>query len=972
MVRNKFKDRHVGSSETNIEKKLKIVGVRNINELTEKIVPKGIRVKKSLSIKGVPAEGYSETEAFSKLKEMMDLNKISKCYIGQGYYPSITPAVILRNMFENPSWYTQYTPYQAEVSQGRLTSMLHFQTMICSLTGLPISNASLLDESSGAGEAMIMCYNKVNKRATKDTVKSIFLVSEDCFDQTLNVLETMAAPYGIQIVRTKTEDFIDNLTKYNDVFGMLLPLPTKNGEVIDYTDIITEAKKKEVYSIVTADLLSLCMIKSPASMGADVAVGTTQRFGVPLGFGGPHAAYMSTTKDFKRLIPGRMVGVSVDRNGNEALRLALTTREQHINKERATSNICTAQVLLANVAVSYAKYHGPEGLIDIAQRVHKMTQIFARLVSKDKRFVIHTKSYFDTLIIERVNGSSTLKHKSTIINNLSDQDILVRVINEDTFGVSFDETTTVQDIYALLKAMGINDKSVLKYTKSRKPSFPRSLRRTDKFLTEDVFNTYHSETDMMRHLHALADMDISLTRSMIPLGSCTMKLNAASEMIPLSWTTVSSIHPYASYLTKQYCTTMGYQKMLRQLSGWLGSITGLPAVSLQPNSGAQGEYTSLLAFRMYFEAKKEDRHICLIPRSAHGTNPASAKKAGFDVVYVECTEQGAIDMNDLREKIKMHKESLAAIMVTYPSTYGIYDEDISKICRRIHNAGGKVYMDGANMNAQVGLTSPGTIGADAVHLNLHKTFCIPHGGGGPGMGPICVTEELRAYLPGDSQKGTGAVAGATYGSASILTISWMYIAMMGSRGLTYATQIALLNANYMRKRLEPYFDIKYVGKHGFCAHEVIISLKCKDKKIATMEDVAKRLADYELHAPTMSFPVPNTLMIEPTESESKEWIDAYCEALISIAKEALDIEACQDQQGFDLTNTLLKNAPHPQSDLYLEEWPYPYSREVAFALHARKDGRRKYFPIARVDGAHGDRNLICTCAPVEEYEPGNA
>ncbi len=946
-----FKQRHIGPNAADTKKMLDTIGLGTLDELISKTVPDSIRIKGNLNI----PDAISEAEYLSGLKTVALKNKVYKNYIGQGYFGTITPSVILRNIFENPGWYTQYTPYQAEISQGRLESLLNFQTMITDLTGMPIANASLLDEATAAAEAMAMIFHHANK--TDVISKPKLFVDNGVYPQTKDVLVTRAEPIGIELVygdyKTAQLD--------NTYFGAIVQYPDNNGSADDYRSFIDKVHSLEGLVIMATDLLALTLLTPPGELGADVAVGSAQRFGVPMGFGGPHAAFFATKDDFKRGMPGRLIGVSIDAQGNRALRMALQTREQHIKREKATSNICTAQALLANMAAMYAVYHGAEGLKNIAARVHTLAQAVSE--GLDKLGIKQVNEfYFDTLKISGANATAIKDIAEKYHSNF-------RYFGDGTIGISIDETTTIEDANTILKIFeAATEKSTghqlsAKQLQTPNPKLPAGLQRKSDFLTHPVFNTHHSESQMMRYIKQLENKDLSLNTSMISLGSCTMKLNAATEMIPVSWPEFGGLHPFIP--ANQ---TTGYQQVIDELSNYLCQITGFTACSLQPNSGAQGEYTGLLTIRAYHAAKKDDhRNVVLIPISAHGTNPASAVMAGFKVVVVKCDEAGNIDVTDLKAKAEQYKDTLGALMVTYPSTHGVFEETIKDICRIIHNNGGLVYMDGANMNAQVGLTSPGTIGADVCHLNLHKTFAIPHGGGGPGVGPICVNDKLAPYLPGhvSSENNRSAVSAATYGSASILLISYAYIKMLGAEGLRNATEYAILNANYMKARLEKYYKILYTGTNGTCAHEFIVDLRpFKQSAGIEAEDVAKRLIDYGFHAPTMSFPVPGTFMIEPTESEDKGELDRFCDAMIAIYEEMKAIENGK----VDKTDNALKNAPHTQAVVCADEWKHAYSRkEAAFPLYYVS--QNKFWPsVARVNNTHGDRNLICTCEPVSAYQ----
>jgi glycine dehydrogenase len=956
---NEFIPRHIGPYEKEAKAMLKKIGASDLDQLINDTVPPGIRMKKTLNIP--PA--MSEHEYLKHIKDISLKNKVFANYIGQGYYDTITPSVILRNVFENPGWYTQYTPYQAEISQGRLESLLNFQTMVSDLTALPIANASLLDEATAAAEGMTMFFNTLNKQDHIDRPK--FFVDKEIFPQTKDVLYTRAIPIDIEIVEGDYKTANIDAT----YFGAIVQYPNDKGSIEDYRDFINNVHEAGGYVMMATDLLALTLLTPPGELGADVAIGSAQRFGVPLGYGGPHAAFMSTKDDFKRNIPGRIIGVSIDAQGNRALRMALQTREQHIKREKATSNICTAQALLANMAAMYAVYHGPDGLKTIATRIALLTQTVAEAI-EERGFELISNDFFDTITV-RVKDSGAIREKA------ERQMINLRYIGIDLIGISLDETTDVGDLYDLINCFE-NDKDPVAFDINQDASpehIPASLARNSTFLTHPVFNTHHSESQMMRYIKQLENKDLSLNTSMISLGSCTMKLNAASEMIPLSWVHWSKIHPFAPE-----DQAAGYKFIIDELSKYLCEITAFDACSLQPNSGAQGEYAGLLTIKAFHEANGEKhRNVMLIPISAHGTNPASAVMAGMKVVVVKALENGYIDVEDLKAKAAQYSKDLSGIMITYPSTYGVYEETVKEITDIIHQHGGQVYMDGANMNAQVGLTAPGLIGADVCHLNLHKTFAIPHGGGGPGMGPICVKEHLRAYLPSHTSivnresSGTshgsrltphGAVSAAPYGSASILLISYGYIRMLGQEGVKAATEYAILNANYMRARLEGAYDILYTNHNGQCAHEFIVDLR-PFKKSAEIEaeDVAKRLIDYGFHAPTMSFPVPGTIMIEPTESEDKAELDRFCDALLSIREEIKAIEEGKS----DKKDNPLKHAPHTQFVVTADEWKHAYSRQdAAFPLYYVT--LNKFWPaVARVNNTHGDRNLICTCEPTESY-----
>jgi len=940
-----FIKRHIGPSSEETEKMLATIGLSSVDELIDKTLPAIIRSKKTMNI---PA-GLSEFELLQSLQQIAQKNIVAKNFIGQGYYGTITPSVILRNIFENPGWYTQYTPYQAEIAQGRLESLLNFQTMVADLTGMAISNASLLDEATAAAEAMAMIFNHVNK--SEQTTQPKLFVDEAIFTQTKDVLATRAEPIGIQLV----EGDFQKVTIDGQFFGAILQYPNSKGNIHDYSAFIDKVHSAGGLVILVADILALTLLKSPAELNADVAVGNTQRFGVPMGFGGPHAAYFATKDEFKRGMPGRLIGVSVDAQGNRALRMALQTREQHIKREKATSNICTAQALLANMAVMYAVYHGPQGLKKIATRIHGLAQLLEAQL-KSLGITSANASYFDTLHLSGIDAAAVKK-------NAEAHDINFNYFADGSISITIDETTSalqITEIVSLFESL-TNKKANGTHVAST-PQVPATLIRTSPYLTHPVFNSHHSETQMMRYIKQLENKDLSLNTSMISLGSCTMKLNAATEMIPVSWPGFSTMHPFAP--SHQ---TLGYQEIAKELSAYLCETTGFTACSLQPNSGAQGEYAGLLTIRAYHQHHQQaHRNIVLIPISAHGTNPASAVMAGFKVVVVACDAAGNIDMTDLKAKALQFKDNLGGLMVTYPSTHGVFEETIIDICQMIHDLGGLVYMDGANMNAQVGLTSPGIIGADVCHLNLHKTFAIPHGGGGPGMGPICVNDKLAPFLPGHAFHGNAAnaVSAAPWGSASILLISYAYIKMLGAAGLELATAYAILNANYMKARLEKLYPILYTGKNGTCAHEFIIDLRpFKATAGIEAEDVAKRLIDYGFHAPTMSFPVPGTIMIEPTESEDKAELDRFCDALISIHDEIKSIE----NGTLDKNNNPLKNAPHTQKVICADVWDYPYTRQqAAFPLYYVQ--QNKFWPtVARVNNTHGDRNLVCTCEPVASY-----
>jgi glycine dehydrogenase len=941
---DRFERRHIGPSETETQAMLKVLNVKSLDELIAQTVPDSIRLKKPLNLP--PAQ--SESEYLQELKKAASKNRMMRSYIGMGYAGTITPPVILRNLFSNPGWYTQYTPYQAEVAQGRLESLLNFQTMVCDLTGLPIANGSLLDEGTAAAEAMNMFYHEKNKRANAGEEANEFFVSDTVLPQTIDLLKTRALPHGIvlNIGNWKTFEFSEK------TFGVILQYPDSQGNVFDYRAFVEKAKANGAFVCVAADILSLSLLTPPGEWGADVAVGNTQRFGVPLGYGGPHAAFFACGEDFKRQIPGRIIGVSVDKHGNRALRMALQTREQHIRREKATSNICTAQALLANMAAMYAVYHGPDGIRGIAQRAQDMAAALSSALS-GAGFKQTNAYFFDTLRFEFAES------KLADIRSKAEAAGINFFYEKNSLQIALDETVTEDDLNDILKVFGVNGPI------SKVTMHSSALSRSSKFLTHPVFNSYHTESDMMRYLKRLENRDLSLVHSMISLGSCTMKLNAAAQMIPVSWDNWSNMHPFMPVDQAQ-----GYAHIISELEKYLNEITGFTACSLQPNSGAQGEYAGLMAIRAYHQATGgAHRNVSLIPSSAHGTNPASAVMAGMVVVVVACDERGNIDVSDLRAKAEQHAENLSCLMVTYPSTHGVFETSIKEVCDIIHQHGGKVYMDGANMNAQVGLTSPATIGADVCHLNLHKTFAIPHGGGGPGMGPICCNDSLAPYLSkhvfaemGGAQ-GTSAVSAAPWGSASILLISYAYIRMLGAEGVTNATKYAILNANYIKARLQGAYEILYTGENGRCAHEMIVDMR-PFKALAGAEDIAKRLMDYGFHAPTLSFPVAGTIMIEPTESESKAELDRFCDALLAI-REELDAIARGD---FDHDNNPLHNAPHTCDEVTSDTWTHKYSREkAAFPLPYLRQGYKFWPTVGRIDQAFGDRNLVCTCPPMEAY-----
>lgn len=945
----KFETRHIGPDAHQVEEMLKVTKAGSIDELIDQTIPGKIRLKRALSL---PA-AKSEYQFLKDFKNIASKNKVYQSFIGMGYYNTITPGVILRNILENPGWYTAYTPYQAEIAQGRLEALINYQTMIIDLTGMQIANASLLDEGTAAAEAMHLMY--ASRKASKK-IANKFFVDQNTFPQTLDVLKTRSTPIGIDLVvgDVHTLDITDSA-----LFAVYVQNPDNNGAIKDYSSFANAAHEKDVFVVMGADLMSLVMMKSPGEMGADVVVGSSQRFGVPMGFGGPHAAFFATKDDFKRQMPGRIIGASIDASGNPGYRMALQTREQHIRREKATSNICTAQVLLSVMAGMYTVYHGPEGLKKIAGRIHGLAKTLAAgLKALGVKQV--NEFFFDTLKLEVAN-------KNALQKEATGREINFRYFEDNFVGISIDEITSPEDVNKILDVFGAatGKQPTHVSVNGQEVKWDEGLKRKSSFLTHPVFNTHHSEHEMLRYIKRLENKDLSMVHSMISLGSCTMKLNATAEMIPVTWPELGNIHPFAP--SDQ---TLGYQEMITSLEAWLKEITGFTGVSLQPNSGAQGEYAGLMVIRAYHQDRDEGhRNISLIPASAHGTNPASAVMAGMDVVVVKSDEQGKIDVSDLKAKAEQYKNKLSCLMVTYPSTHGVFEEAITEICETIHKNGGLVYMDGANMNAQVGLTSPANIGADVCHLNLHKTFCIPHGGGGPGMGPICCNDKLKPYLPAHivvttgGDKGIHAVSAAPWGSASILTISYAYIAMMGGDGLTNATKFAIFNANYIKDRLEGHFKILYTGENGRCAHEMIVDCRDFKKSGIEVEDIAKRLMDYGFHAPTVSFPVAGTLMIEPTESEPKEELDRFVDALIEIRNEIREVE----EGKADKENNVLKHAPHTAAVITADQWTRPYSRQkAAYPLPFVKDS--KFWPsVSRVDNAYGDRNLVCSCLPIEEY-----
>ena len=952
-MRDDFVRRHIGPGQTQIAEMLEALGLRSLDALIEKAIPQSIVAKEPFDL----PEAKSERDTLSYLRKMADRNRVFTSMIGMGYYGTITPKVIQRNVLENPGWYTAYTPYQAEISQGRLEVLLSFQQMVMDLTGMEIANASLLDEATAAAEAMAMSH-RLSKNKSE-----VFFVDWDCHPQTIAVVQTRARPLGFEVV---VGDPDSDLGKHK-VFGVLVQYPGSDGAVRDLRPVVAQAREQGALVTVACDLLSLAILTPPGEMDADIAIGSAQRFGVPMGYGGPHAAFFATRDAYKRTMPGRIIGVSVDSAGRPALRMALQTREQHIRREKATSNICTAQVLLAVIAALYAVYHGPDGVRRIAERTHRMAAILAAGLHR-LGFKLDHEAFFDTLSVH-VPGQA-----GRIAARAREAHINLRVIDADRLGISVDETTKREDVESLWRVFSTKAEQQLRIEEldqSVQDCVPKNLRRTSAYMTHPVFQLYHGETEMLRYLRWLAAKDLALDRCMIPLGSCTMKLNATTEMIPITWRQFAQMHPFAPLEQAQ-----GYQQLFEELEEMLCAATGFDAVSLQPNAGSQGEYAGLLCIRRYHESRGEShRDLCLIPASAHGTNPASAAMAGMRVQVVRCDEQGNVDLDDLKAKAKENREKLAALMITYPSTHGVFEEAIRDICEAVHANGGQVYMDGANLNALVGIAKPGEIGADVMHMNLHKTFCIPHGGGGPGMGPIGVQSHLAPFLPDHpvvsgvnpaaGRDGTiGPVSAAPWGSASILPISWAYIVMMGGAGLRRATEIAILNANYIAKRLDPHYPVLYTGKNGFVAHECIVDLRpIKEACGITNEDVAKRLVDYGFHAPTMSFPVPDTLMIEPTESEAKRELDRFCDAMIEIRKEIAEVESGVA----DAKDNLLHNAPHTHRLLLEGSWPKPYSKERAFfPLHTLRED--KYWPpVGRVDNVHGDRNLVCACPPMSAY-----
>ena len=935
---NSFSRRHIGIDQKVSAEMLKDIGFSKMDDFIQSIVPKNIYSPESLSV----SSELSEEEALRYIEEISKKNKVYKTYIGQGFYNSVTPAPILRNIFENPGWYTSYTPYQPEIAQGRLEALINYQTMICDLTGMEIANASLLDEPTAAAEAMMLAKRQSKSKA------NLFIVDEQCLPQTINVLETRAKPLGIEIKISDPQKMQDE-----EYFAALVQYPGVDGVIRDFSDLVASSHKNEALVIFAADILALTLIKPPGEFGADIVIGSSQRFGVPIGFGGPHAAFMATKESYKRSLPGRIVGASIDSHGNIAYRLALQTREQHIRREKATSNICTAQALLAIMAGFYAVYHGPEGLKAIGQRVNDFSRLLMLALTKND-INLKSSTFFDTLVI--LSGEKTQGY----IEKALDKKINLRLIDDSSIGITIDESVSFEDLKEIVNIFCDEDISAFNNLSA---SIPKNLIRTSDYLTHSVFNDYQTETELMRYIRRLFNKDIALDTAMIPLGSCTMKLNSASEMMPVSWPEFSSIHPLVP--ANQ---TNGYTELTNELESMLIAITGYTGVSLQPNAGSQGEFAGLLAINEYHKSKGDNqRNICLIPRSAHGTNPASAQMVGLKVVPIECNLEGNISIKDLKEKTELHKDKLSAIMITYPSTHGVFESSVTEVCKIVHEAGGLVYIDGANLNAMVGLCYPGKFGGDVSHLNLHKTFCIPHGGGGPGVGPIGVVDKLKEFVPGfhnNSGRKVGPVSGSDWGSASILPISWMYIKMMGANGLRKATEIAILNANYIAFRLKDDYQILYKGESGLVAHECILDVRpFKDSAEVEVEDIAKRLIDYGFHAPTMSWPVAGTLMIEPTESESRAELDRFCDAMISIRKEISDIET----GALDKNDNMLKNAPHTAEEMAGDEWKHSYSRiRAAYPVKSLKNNKF-WPPVGRVDNTHGDRNLICSCPSMDDF-----
>ncbi len=945
---NSFALRHIGLSQADIESLLDQLGYKDLEEFSKSVLPENIFIDQKLELN----DAMSEEDALKAIKEISKANSVYRSFIGQGYYGTITPKVILRNVFENPGWYTSYTPYQAEISQGRLEALINFQTMVGDLTGFEIANASLLDEATAAAESMTLAHRVGKSKSQK------FFIDQNCFPQTISVVTARAKPIGIEVMVGDPQKLID-LTE-DTYFGALLQYPGNDGAITDFSQEIKSIHDNNGLVIMATDLLALTMLKSPGELGADIAIGSSQRFGVPLGFGGPHAAFMATKEQYKRSLPGRLIGASIDADGRTAYRLALQTREQHIRREKATSNICTAQALLAIMAGFYAAYHGPEGLKQIAQSVHLKAIALAKEIN-ELGYALRSSNFFDTVTVH------TKSQTKEVFSAAQKQLMNIRMLDENHISISLDETTSdleVQSIAKLFKGITKKEKAVSSF------DLPNNILRSSEYLTHPVFHLYRTETEMLRYIRKLCDKDIALDRAMIPLGSCTMKLNATSEMIPVGWEEFSNIHPYAPQ-----DQVAGYKILIKDLEAKLSEITGYAAVSLQPNAGSQGEYAGLLAIDAFHRSNgDQQRKICLIPESAHGTNPASAQMAGMKVVPISCDKKGNIDLEDLKEKATHHSDELAAIMITYPSTHGVFETTVSEVCKIIHDHGGKVYIDGANLNAMVGLCKPGEFGGDVSHLNLHKTFCIPHGGGGPGVGPIGVVEDLAPHLPSDpltykqTSKNVGPVAATNFGSASILPISWMYIQMMGASGLRKATQVAILSANYIAQKLSSHYKILYTGKNGLIAHECILDIRpLKELCGVEVDDIAKRLIDFGFHAPTMSFPVPGTLMIEPTESESLVELDRFIEAMISIRNEINQIE----EGTYSIEDSPLRNAPHCAEKVTSDNWQYKYSRSIA-AYPAELKGRNKYWPpIGRVDNVYGDKNLMCSCPSMSDYQEEN-
>ena len=936
-----FAKRHVGPSIEDQQAMLSMLNCNNLQQLIEQVVPESITNNQPLDL---PLQ-CTESQALKELRQIANKNKICKSFLGQGYYGTLTPNVILRNILENPAWYTAYTPYQPEISQGRLEALINFQTMVTDLTGLEIANASMLDEGTAAAEAMTL-----SRRVSKSK-SNRFYIDRDCLPQTIDIIDTRAKPLGIEVVIGNPQDCD------GDVFGMLLQYPGVSGDIQDHRDTIAKVQAQKGIVVMAADILSLVLLESPGSLGADIAVGSTQRFGVPMGFGGPHAAYMATREAYKRNLPGRIVGLSQDAQGNPAYRLALQTREQHIRREKATSNICTAQVLLAVIAGMYAVYHGPKGLTDIANRVHMLTTVLANGLNQHNITTVNT-SWFDTLTLK--TGDNT----AAIIGRAKANNINLRQIDNNHLGISLDETTSAEEIVQLWDTIiGHHNLSIDQIAEQAVQNIPGNMMRTESFLDHETFNSYHSETEMLRYIRKLSDKDIALDRAMIPLGSCTMKLNATAEMLPVTWPEFANIHPFAPA-----DQTMGYQILIDQLESMLSEITGYDGISLQPNAGSQGEYAGLLAIKSYHESRGDHhRDICLIPSSAHGTNPASAQMCGMKVVVVACDDQGNVDIDDLKQKAEQHSNNLSAIMVTYPSTHGVFEENITELCDIVHQHGGQVYIDGANLNAMVGVCQPGKFGGDVSHLNLHKTFCIPHGGGGPGVGPVCVGAHLTEFLPQDNSatRRGGRISAAPFGSASILPITWMYIRMMGYSGLRQATEVAILNANYIAKRLESKYNILFTGANDRVAHECIVDTRdIKEQTGVSVDDIAKRLIDYGFHAPTMSFPVAGTLMIEPTESESKREIDRFCDAMLSISDEVAEVASGKYSQ----EDNPLAGAPHTAAVATADEWQQSYSRSTAIYPSEFSRANKYWPPVGRLDNVFGDRNLVCSCPSIKDYQ----